>query len=70
MNSCLKPGTLQAAIVAMSWALYKTVQPQLPAVVAGIGPSLGEYSALLPVVALHYDALRLVKLRGELMQNE
>ncbi|GAX01167.1 ACP S-malonyltransferase [Secundilactobacillus silagei] len=60
----------QAAIVAMSWALYKTVQPQLPAVVAGIGLSLGEYSALAASGCVDIDdALRLVKLRGELMQQ-
>ncbi len=60
----------QAAIVAMSWALYKTVQPQLPTVVAGIGLSLGEYSALAASGLVDIDdALRLVKLRGELMQQ-
>ncbi|GAA3614896.1 ACP S-malonyltransferase [Secundilactobacillus similis] len=60
----------QPAIVAMSAALYQVLQPQLDNVVAGIGLSLGEYSALACAgnVALD-DALTLVKLRGELMQQ-
>nr|WP_232843725.1 ACP S-malonyltransferase [Secundilactobacillus angelensis] len=60
----------QPAIVAMSCALYEVVKAQLPTVTAGIGLSLGEYSAL---AASGYmttaQALKLVKLRGGLMQQ-
>ncbi|GAX02722.1 ACP S-malonyltransferase [Secundilactobacillus pentosiphilus] len=60
----------QPAIVAMSCALYKVVQQALPDVAAGIGLSLGEYSALAASGFMTMEqALKLVKLRGRLMQQ-
>lgn len=60
----------QPAIVAISCALYQVVQSALPPVTAGIGLSLGEYSALAASGFMTTDqALKLVRLRGELMQQ-
>lgn len=60
----------QPAIVAMSCALCEVVKTQLPSVVAGIGLSLGEYSALATSGFMTTEqALKLVKLRGRLMQE-
>ncbi len=60
----------QPAIVAMSCALYEVVKEQLPTVVAGIGLSLGEYSALATSGFMTTaQALKLVQLRGRLMQQ-
>lgn len=60
----------QPAIVAMSCALYQVVKNELPTLTAGIGLSLGEYSALAASGFMTTDqALKLVRLRGELMQK-
>lgn len=60
----------QPAIVAMSCALYQVVKSELPTVTAGIGLSLGEYSALAASGFMSFEqALKLVQLRGELMQQ-
>ncbi len=59
----------QPAIFVHSLSVYKILDDMgiLPSVVAG--HSLGEYSALVAAGALSFtDGLRLVKLRGELMQ--
>lgn len=57
----------QPAIFLHSVALFSTVHEQ-PSMVAG--HSLGEYSALVAAGTLSFeDALRLVRLRGELMQR-
>ena len=57
----------QPAIFLHSVALFRAM-PAHPAMVAG--HSLGEYSALVAAEALSFeDALRLVRLRGELMQR-
>jgi [acyl-carrier-protein] S-malonyltransferase len=58
----------QPAIFLHSIVLYRQLQDRRPAMVAG--HSLGEYSALVAAGALSFeDALRLVRLRGELMQR-
>lgn len=61
----------QPAILTASYALWRCWQsfnPPVPTVM--IGHSLGEYSALVCAEALSFaDALRLVQLRGELMQR-
>jgi [acyl-carrier-protein] S-malonyltransferase len=60
----------QPAILATSIALYRCLEERgrLPAMVAG--HSLGEYSALVAAAALSLaDALRLVRRRGQLMQE-
>nr|WP_281349176.1 ACP S-malonyltransferase [Secundilactobacillus folii] len=60
----------QPAIVAMSLALYEAVKPDLHQIVAGIGLSLGEYSALAASGFLtETTALQLIKRRGKLMQE-
>lgn len=60
----------QPAIVAMSCAIYQLIADELPTVTAGIGLSLGEYSALAAAGHVEVDdALRLVKKRGQLMQQ-
>jgi [acyl-carrier-protein] S-malonyltransferase len=57
----------QPAIFLHSVALFAAIRTE-PAMVAG--HSLGEYSALVAADALSFeDALRLVRLRGELMQR-
>jgi [acyl-carrier-protein] S-malonyltransferase len=64
----------QPALLATSIAIHRAVAPRLEA--AGMaaammaGHSLGEYSALVAAGALGFaDALRLVRRRGELMQE-
>lgn len=58
----------QPAIFLHSVALLSVMNDARPAMVAG--HSLGEYSALVAAGALDFeDALRLVRLRGELMQR-
>lgn len=57
---------LLAASVAL-WRLWRSRTPAVPAAMAG--HSLGEYSALVAAESLAFaDALRLVELRGQLMQ--
>jgi [acyl-carrier-protein] S-malonyltransferase len=58
----------QPAIFLQSLAVWNILKPQNAAMVAG--HSLGEYSALVAAGALAFeDGLRLVRLRGELMQK-
>jgi len=58
----------QPAIFLHSMVLVRLMRQELPAMVAG--HSLGEYSALVVAGALTFeDGLRLVRLRGELMQR-
>lgn len=58
----------QPAIFLHSVALWNLLKPADAAMVAG--HSLGEYSALVAADAISFaDALKLVRLRGELMQN-
>ncbi len=65
----------QPALLAASVAIHRAVVPILDgagiAPVAMAGHSLGEYSALVAAGALRFeDALRLVRRRGQLMQEE
>jgi [acyl-carrier-protein] S-malonyltransferase len=66
----------QPAIVTMSiasWQAFKTTSAyaKLPSVKYMAGLSLGEYSALVAAGAIAFeDALRLVRLRGEFMEEE
>jgi [acyl-carrier-protein] S-malonyltransferase len=58
----------QPAIFLQSLAVWNILKPQNAAMVAG--HSLGEYSALVAAGALAFeDGVRLVRLRGELMQK-
>jgi [acyl-carrier-protein] S-malonyltransferase len=58
----------QPAIFLHSMVMAQLIKQEKPAMVAG--HSLGEYSALVVAGALAFeDALRLVRLRGELMQQ-
>ena len=58
----------QPAIFLQSLAVWNILKPQNATMVAG--HSLGEYSALVAAGALAFeDGLRLVRLRGELMQK-
>lgn len=65
----------QPALLATSIAIYRSLPAQglfvEPVDIAGVaGHSLGEYSALVAADALDFaDALRLVRRRGELMQE-
>ncbi len=60
----------QPAILATSVAIYRAVSTRLAVPVLVAGHSLGEYSALVASGALAFgDALRLVRRRGELMQE-
>ena len=62
----------QPALVAVSIAVYRALVRLAPGAraVAMAGHSLGEYSALVAAGALDFaDALRLVRRRGELMQE-
>ncbi len=61
----------QPAILTASIAAYRALRAQFPECVptACAGHSLGEYSALVAAEALPFaDAVRLVRLRGQLMQ--
>jgi [acyl-carrier-protein] S-malonyltransferase len=61
-----QPAILTASIAALS--VFKTVHHAMPVFSAGL--SLGEYSALVASGALDIkDALRLVRLRGKLMEQ-
>ena len=59
----------QPAILAASIAIYRALEPRLPAAPALLaGHSLGEYTALVAAGALDLeDAIRLVRRRGALM---
>jgi [acyl-carrier-protein] S-malonyltransferase len=61
-----QPALLTASIAL--WRVWLSHQAQRPGVIAG--HSLGEYSALVIAGAMDFaDALRLVEIRGRLMQN-
>lgn len=61
-----QPALLAAGIAV--WRVWRAGGGALPAVMAG--HSLGEYTALVAAGSIAFgDALRLVELRGELMQN-
>jgi [acyl-carrier-protein] S-malonyltransferase len=63
-----KTKNTQPAIFLHSLAIWKILQPKEAAMVAG--HSLGEYSALVAASVLAFeDGLKLVRLRGELMQK-
>jgi len=58
----------QPALLTASTAIHRSLPPLRPVAVAG--HSLGEYSALVAAGALSFaDALRLVRRRGQLMQE-
>lgn len=62
----------QPALLTASVAVWRVLQAQCPAlnVTAAAGHSLGEYSALVAAGAIDFaDAVRLVKRRGELMEQ-
>ena len=60
----------QPAIFVHSLAVYEWIKDYVPAPSAVAGHSLGEYSALVVAGSLRFDeGLKLVKIRGELMQN-
>lgn len=62
----------QPALLAASTALWRIVKKEAPAlhVSAAAGHSLGEYSALVAADAINFvDAIRLVRRRGELMEE-
>ncbi len=62
----------QPAVLAVSIAYWRLLQQRYPALepVAAAGHSLGEYSALVAAGSLDFsDAVRLVHLRGQLMQD-
>ncbi|WP_040473230.1 ACP S-malonyltransferase [Fructilactobacillus florum] len=62
------PAQVQVVILAMSYAIYRQLTTQLPAPVAAVGLSLGEYSALVASGALDFAAaLRLVRDRSQYM---
>jgi len=61
----------QPAVLAVSVALWRLLQQRQPGLepIAAAGHSLGEYSALVAADAMDFDdAVRLVHLRGTLMQ--
>jgi [acyl-carrier-protein] S-malonyltransferase len=61
-----QPALLAAGIAV--WRVWRAAGDPLPAAVAG--HSLGEYAALVATGSIAFgDALKLVELRGELMQN-
>jgi [acyl-carrier-protein] S-malonyltransferase len=60
----------QPAIFVHSMAVYELIKDDFPAPAAVAGHSLGEYSALVAAGSLSFeDGLKLVKIRGELMQK-
>jgi [acyl-carrier-protein] S-malonyltransferase len=60
----------QPAIFVHSMAVFELIKNKLAPAVAVAGHSLGEYSALVAADALSFtEGLRLVKMRGELMQR-
>ncbi|RUS69054.1 hypothetical protein EGW08_023185, partial [Elysia chlorotica] len=62
----------QPALLATSYAIFKVLEEQKPDLKPTYmaGHSLGEYTALLAAGCISYkDALQLVSLRGQLMQN-
>ena len=62
---------LQPAITAVNLACLSTLRKSGIRPMVSAGHSLGEYSALAAAESLsHYDALKLVKKRGELMHRE
>ena len=63
-----QPAIVTASIAAL--AAIKEALPSLPQPACAAGHSLGEYSALVAAGALHFeDAVRLVHLRGQAMQE-
>ncbi len=60
----------QPAIFVHSMAVFELIKERIPLPDAVAGHSLGEYSALVAAGALSFeDGLKLVKIRGELMQQ-
>jgi [acyl-carrier-protein] S-malonyltransferase len=60
----------QPAIFVHSIAIYELIKDDFPAPSAVAGHSLGEYSALVVAGSISFeDGLKLVKIRGELMQE-
>lgn len=60
----------QPAIFVHSMAVYELIKDDFAAPTAVAGHSLGEYSALVAAGSLSFeDGLKLVKIRGELMQK-
>lgn len=58
----------QPAILVHSIATWRVLQARRPAVLAGAGHSLGEFSAYVAAESLAFaDAVRTVRVRGELM---
>lgn len=65
-----KTEVTQPAILAASVAAYRVLTDKAGLPAAAAGHSLGEYSALVAAGALDFaDALRLVRLRGQAMQD-
>lgn len=65
-----KTEVTQPAILAASVAAYRVLTDKAGLPAAAAGHSLGEYSALVAAGALDFaDALRLVRLRGQAMQE-
>lgn len=67
-----KTWNTQPALLAASVAIYRLWQQQHPELTPSVmaGHSLGEYSALVCAGVINFvDAIRLVKLRGQLMQQ-
>ena len=72
MEELTRTDISQPAILVMSWMAHEVVNKVLENVgfSAAAGLSLGEYTALLAADALDFaDALRLVRLRGQAMQD-
>ena len=65
-----KTKNTQIAILAMSLAILEILKKENIQVVATMGLSLGEYTALIHSEAISFeDGIKIVKKRGELMQN-
>ncbi|TVR42702.1 MAG: [acyl-carrier-protein] S-malonyltransferase [Planctomycetota bacterium] len=72
MEELTRTDMSQPAILVMSWMAHEVMMDVLKQVEiqAAAGLSLGEYTALLAADALDFaDALRLVRLRGQAMQD-